>query len=475
MMRLFPLTVSALTFALVLVAVGCVMPPATNPTNTNALVNTSSPSSPTPSQTAGTTKNENLLPLTMPVLDAFFAEESFAPELKQKLHLTDSQVSKLRTLAREETAQLREANTDEYGGRSVAARARAAEQIRSVIGPDKVQRLAELVSERWSGRSDESNEGAIEPGNERPTFNAAPKDSRVVVNIPAYRMDVFNDGKLIQSYRISIGYPEFPLPTGLRSARLIIFNPTWTPPDEPWVESAKKVKVGEKIAAGSKLNPLGLIKIPIGLPSLIHGGKAPAKLGGFASHGCVGLTNAQAQDFAKTLAQLGGVQLPEADLHAYMKDRTKTKTVSLNHSVIVELRYETIVVEDGKLHIYRDVYDQGTNSEENLRAVLETQGVSLEELSQQERAQVMDALREMARGASGKPVEPANAAGLKSSPRQPGSANRKSAEQQSSAAEGNKLTRAVKGKKEIVVEIAALRGKGYPAPVNLDTGGRVKG
>ena len=33
------------------------------------------------------------------------------------------------------------------------------------------------------------------------------------------------------------------------------------------------------------------------------------------------------------------------------------------------------------------------------------------------------------------------------------------------------MTRAIKGQKEIVIEIAALRGKGYPAPVAFDTGG----
>ena len=114
-------------------------------------------------------------------------------------------------------------------------------------------------------------------------------------------MDLFEDGKLVKSYKIGIGYPEFPLPTGLRKAETIIFNPTWTPPDEPWVESpGGKIKIGERIEAGDKLNPLGSIKIPIGLPSLIHGGKAPAKLGGFASHGCVGLTNAQVKDFANS-------------------------------------------------------------------------------------------------------------------------------------------------------------------------------
>jgi hypothetical protein len=39
-------------------------------------------------------------------------------------------------------------------------------------------------------------------------------------------MDVFKEGKLIKSYKIGIGYPEFPLPSGLRKASTIIFNPT---------------------------------------------------------------------------------------------------------------------------------------------------------------------------------------------------------------------------------------------------------
>jgi hypothetical protein len=63
--------------------------------------------------------------------------------------------------------------------------------------------------------------------------------------------------------------------------------------------------------------------------------------------------------------------------------------------VLVELRYETIVVEDGKLHIFRDVYDQETNTEENLRAVLEANGVRFEDLTETERTQVLDALAQM--------------------------------------------------------------------------------
>jgi hypothetical protein len=273
-------------------------------------------------------------------------------------------------------------------------------------------------------------------------------------------MDLFEAGELTKSYRIGIGYPEFPLPTGLRRADTIIFNPTWTPPDEPWVESpGGKVKVGEKIEAGDKLNPLGPIKIPIGLPSLIHGGKAPAKIGGFASHGCVGLTNSQVQDFAKRLGQLGGTEISDEQIAEFKANKTQTKPVKLGKAVVVELRYETITVEDGKLHIYRDVYDRGTNTEENLARVLALYGVTLEQLSGPKRAEVLRALGQMARDASGKAVTESTALGDKS----------KNQAKAGNIASG-KVTRTINGRKEAVVEIPALLGQGYPAPVDLDSG-----
>jgi hypothetical protein len=287
-----------------------------------------------------------------------------------------------------------------------------------------------------------------------------PQGTRVIINAPAFRMDLFEDGKLTKSYKIGIGYPEFPLPTGLRIADTIIFSPTWTPPDEPWVESPNsKVKVGQKIEAGDKLNPLGSIKIPIGLPSLIHGGKAPAQIGSFASHGCVGLTNPQVRDFAKHLARLGGTQISDERIAEYEKNRTETRPVKLSRAVTVELRYETVTVEDGKLHIYRDVYDRGANTEDNLRNVLQAYGVTVDQLSEGQRAQVTNALSQMARGASGKPV--IKLAGADGS-------DKDEVKPKNNAS--GKAPRTIKGGKEVVIEIGALRGKGYPAPVDLDTG-----
>jgi hypothetical protein len=276
-------------------------------------------------------------------------------------------------------------------------------------------------------------------------------------------MDVFDGGRLIKSYKIGIGYPQFPLPTGLRKARVIIFNPTWTPPDEPWVAKMKNISAGEKVAAGSKLNPLGPIKIPIGGPSLIHGGKSPAKLGTFASHGCVGLTTPQVQDFAKVLAQLGGTQLTDAELAEYARDKTQTRQIKLERPMPVELRYETMVVEDGKLHIYRDVYDQETNTEENLRAVLEANGVRLDDLTEAERTQVFDALAQMS-GKSGP-----GAVGPKETP-SPAASPRSSSPAETKSNSGKKMTAVGKTQKEVVIEIGALKGKGYPSPVALDTG-----
>lgn len=446
--------------AMVLGAAGCVQEsPNGNSapgSNTNATSN-APPIADTPPPKADNStpiapKDETL---TLPVLDAFFAQESFADELKAKLQLTDAQVNQLRAIARQETSKLRESNNDDqYTGSAAAARQEAIQQIRTAIGAQKSNELLAFVNDRWNGGAP----AAATPGTESSAKSIAasstiPADTRIVVNAPAFRMDVFEDGRLSKSFKIGIGYPEFPLPTGVRKAETIIFNPSWTPPDEPWVESANsKVKVGEKIAAGDKLNPLGPIKIPIGLPSLIHGGKAPAKLGGFASHGCVGLTSPQVQDFAARLAQLSGTQLTQEQFAEYLKHKTDTKSVKLARPVTVELRYDTITVEDGKLHIYRDVYERGTNTEENLRAVLQSNGVSFDKLSDGARTGALQALKAMSRNAGGKPVTEADS---------------KSAKNENPT---GKVTRLIKGSKEAVIDIPELAGKGYPAAVDLDTG-----
>lgn len=391
-------------------------PSNTNTTNINSVPSPSATATPQPPATAPAI-------ITLPLLDALLTDDKFVDQLRSKLKLSNEQIDSLKRASNEEITRLRAANTEELdsNGNGNDARARADQQLKQILGDEKARELTSLTTEYWS--KGEPSEAAADKGPATEMLkgpNAVPTDTRVVVNIPAYRMDVFEDGSLVKSYKIGIGYPDFPLPQGLRRANSIIFNPTWTPPDSPWVAEMKNVTPGETVPAGDKNNPLGPIKIPIGLPSLIHGGKPASKIGKFASHGCVGLTNAQVRDFSLLLARASDTDLSDQTIASHLEEKERTQTVKLNQTVPVELRYETIVLEDGKLHIYKDVYAQDTNTEENLRSVLEAHGVKFEDLSEQQRTEALNALKET--------------------------------------------------KKETVIDLSKLGQKGYPAPVNLDTG-----
>ena len=410
---------------LILTAISCLFAgcqPAPNNSNAVSVSPTPSPSaSPSPSPAASETAAS--VQVTLPLLDALLSDDKFVGQLKGNLKLTDDQVAELKRASSTEIDRLRATNAEDVDGNSATdARTRTAEQLRTILGEDKSRQLASFVNDYWSkgdvaAGTEDKNQPQMLPGP-----NAVPTDTRIVVNIPEFRMDLFQDGSLVKSYKVGIGYPEFPLPMGLRKANQIIFNPTWTPPDSPWVAKMKNATPGETIKAGDKDNPLGPIKIPIGLPSLIHGGKSPAKIGKFASHGCVGLTTPQIKDFAALLARASNTnEISQQTIDSYLQDRERTKTVKLNQTVPVELRYETIVLEDGKLHIYKDVYAQDTNTEENLRKVLSANGVKFEDLSEEQRQKALDALNS-------------------------------------------------KSNKEVVIDLGGIAQKGYPAPVNLDTG-----
>ena len=424
---------------------GCVQ---NNSNTSTSSVQPSSAPSPTASQQATTEARSQV---TLAVLDALLANDSFVSDLKTKVQITDDQVAALKTAASTEVKRLRSANAEENVAVSTEGRTQTTTQLSQIIGEDKTKQLIRLASDFWA-RGASAEDSTPQPESAKP--NAVPTDTRIVVNIPAYRMDLFKDGSLVKSYKIGIGYPEFPLPQGQRKAQTIIFNPTWTPPDSPWVAKMKDITPGEKVEAGSKLNPLGPIKIPIGLPSLIHGGKAPSKLGTFASHGCVGLTTPQVKDFALQLGQISQTQLTPEAINAHLKDPTQTQVVKLKNTVPVDLRYETIVLEDGKLHIYKDVYDENSNTEENLRAVLEANGTRLDDLQEQQRAEVLAALNQMSAHPKAMP-----------SPSPSPSAEEKGRKQRQTS---RKLP---KNQKEIVIDLGtSLTGKGYPAPVNFDEG-----
>jgi len=395
-------------------------------------------------------------PVTLPVIDAFFADSSFVNDAKQQVGLSDSEVVKVKQLVRSNYYSLREDSAG-YTSSTPQAEQDARTKLQSIIGPEKTNRLISFVQARWRGDSTNMAQANVaDSSSPAGKLNAVPTDTRIVVNIPEYRMDIFDSGTLQKSYKIAIGYPEFPLPSGMRQAKTIIFNPTWTPPDELWVDTSSKYQAGKKINAGDKLNPLGILKIPIGLPSLIHGGKASAKLGTFGSHGCVGLTNDQAKEVAIEIAKLSGDSLSTKDIAAYTKTKTESKEVKLKKAVPVELRYETMVVENGKLHILRDVYGRNTNTEQNLQNVLQTYGVTVSQLTPEEKNRVDSAIQVMSyRGSKTDSLH------LMTS-KEDSSKTATTKSVKTSGKTSTKETASAKTKNEVVIPIQALAGKGYP-------------
>jgi len=432
-------------------------PPAPKSAHTTAKTNPQPdtdqvPPASTPGDTTTKTNprpDTSLQVLTLPILDALFYEPDFAKGLKAKLGLPNKKIAELRTAAHASIRELSEDGSPDTAS-AKAATERYRQRIKAMIGAAKTKQLLQLVNQRYS-------QGVEGLAPTRPNF--VPKDTRIVVNAPAFRMDIFEKGQLIKTYKVGIGYPEFPLPVGMRRADTVIFNPGWTPPDEPWVRG--KFAPGRKVSAVNKLNPLGVVKIQIGMPSLIHGGKPLQKIGRLASHGCVGLTNKQVLDFVPIILHLGQSDLSAQAVRSLEKHKRQTKAVKLPVPVPVDLRYETIVAENGGLRIYRDVYERGTNTLENTKAVLAAYDIKYEQLSAQEQSDLMAALGEMNRDAHGRGI----AAADNLAPSKGGVPASKLAR-----AKKGKVTSKVKGQTDILVTLAALQGKGYPAPVDLNDG-----
>jgi lipoprotein-anchoring transpeptidase ErfK/SrfK len=104
-------------------------------------------------------------------------------------------------------------------------------------------------------------------------------------------------GKLISFYPASVGSSDRPSPSGTRHIRSVVENPTYHYSPKLKFKGVKTKKPFD-IAAGP-LNPVGSTWIDLGDDYGIHGTPAPESVGKSVSHGCVHLTNWDAQALAK--------------------------------------------------------------------------------------------------------------------------------------------------------------------------------
>ncbi|RWC88245.1 MAG: murein L,D-transpeptidase [Mesorhizobium sp.] len=118
------------------------------------------------------------------------------------------------------------------------------------------------------------------------------------VDKAAREVRVLDDsGKVVSVYPASIGSEEKPAPSGEAQVTRVVHKPTYHY-DPHFAFKGVRTKRPFTIAAGPN-NPVGSVWIDLSIESYgIHGTPEPGKIGKTFSHGCIRLTNWDAEDLA---------------------------------------------------------------------------------------------------------------------------------------------------------------------------------
>jgi lipoprotein-anchoring transpeptidase ErfK/SrfK len=243
--------------------------------------------------------------------------------------------------------------------------------------PDSNQRKATTPDEE-SARSDQVTGGKIE----RATLMKGQPALAISVNVPAFLLTLWQDGKEIKTYDIGVGRKNFPIVVGERQVTEIIFNPDWIPPDSEWVRKSEGVEPYERIEADDPRNPLGSLKIPLGDAYLIHQAAKPSDIGNLVSHGCIRMRKEDLFDLAEKIITARSLELSKPEIEKLKKSRVR-RVVKLNLPLSVDINYDPQVIEEGVLHIYPDIYNRQTYGVETLRTELQESGVNASQLDDQ--------------------------------------------------------------------------------------------
>ena len=255
----------------------------------------------------------------------------------------------------------------------VAASKTASSQIASPTPPVVPARTASDRNE--SERSDKLTGGRIESAD----FEPGAPDIRLTLNVPSFRLTLWQNGEEVKSYYVGVGMKDHPIYIGDREATQIIWNPAWIPPTSDWVLEMKGVIPGEVIKASDPRNPLGKMKIPLGDRYLIHQAAKLSDVGHLVSHGCVRMPLSDLYDLADKIIAARSAKVSPKRIAAAKRSK-QTLVVELDAPVPVDINYDTLVVEGGILHIYPDVYERRTNLPRLLRTELESSGVDASNL-----------------------------------------------------------------------------------------------
>lgn len=205
----------------------------------------------------------------------------------------------------------------------------------------------------------------------------------VEINVAAYRLDLYEDGRHLKSYPIAIGTMGYKTPIQDFFIERIEWNPWWYPPDAPWTiridESGNKIK--EKPKPPGPNNPLGPVKMVLQNAVLLHGTNKPRSIGHKASHACMRMYPDDASDLAWRIMVLAGSRQPVMPMRFYRDKSRRTYTITLMTDVQVTTVYRRMEVLDGLFLIHTDPYLRSKLTIEDVQARMSELNLPAQEYS----------------------------------------------------------------------------------------------
>ena len=98
-----------------------------------------------------------------------------------------------------------------------------------------------------------------------------------------FKLRLFKHLKVVKTYKVAVGLPDYPTPTGRFAIQSKQVNPVWSVPNSPWAGEL----AGTTVTGGSAANPLKARWLGVSGSVGIHGTGQDYSIGTRASHGCI--------------------------------------------------------------------------------------------------------------------------------------------------------------------------------------------
>jgi len=208
---------------------------------------------------------------------------------------------------------------------------------------------------------------------------------RLRLNVPAYRLDVIEHGRVTRTIPVAVGQPKYRTPRGHFRIDYVVWNPWWRPPDSYWARE-------ERPQAPGWDNPVGRVKLHVTGLVFLHGTPLEDSRGSAASHACVRMSNADAIALARLIHRYTGPDVGDALLDSLVADTSRTRTIALARAVPVDIEYRIAEVVGDTVFAHPDIYGLvgPRNAERELLIAIDGAGIDTSQVAR-------DSVRALAR------------------------------------------------------------------------------